>query len=125
MAARVDPCRTAQLRSRPFAGRKQTMNETARPIRSRRRTPAIRAVAVMAALAVAGASIGPAAVPAHAQTSARGMPIIRDTEIENLLRDYASPILHAAGLAKQNVKVVIVNDRAFNAFVMDGKHIFI
>jgi len=101
------------------------MNETARPIRSRRWAPAIRAVAVTAALAVAGAGIGPAAVPARAQTAGRAMPIIRDTEIENLLRDYASPILHAAGLAKQNVKVVIVNDRAFNAFVMDGKHIFI
>jgi predicted Zn-dependent protease len=53
------------------------------------------------------------------------MPIIRDTEIENLLRDYASPILKAAGLSKQNVKVVVLNDRAFNAFVMDGRHIFI
>jgi predicted Zn-dependent protease len=87
--------------------------------------PAIRAIAVIVAVAVAGVGIGPAAVPARAQSAGRAMPIIRDTEIENLLRDYASPILHAAGLAKQNVKVVIVNDRAFNAFVMDGKHIFI
>ncbi len=53
------------------------------------------------------------------------MPIIRDTEIEQLLRDYATPILRAAGLAKQNVRVVVLNDRAFNAFVMDGRHIFI
>ena len=53
------------------------------------------------------------------------MPIIRDTEIEQLMRDYATPILKAAGLAKQNIKVVVLNDRAFNAFVMDGRHIFI
>ena len=53
------------------------------------------------------------------------MPIIRDTEIESLLREYARPILKTAGLAQQNVKVVIINDRAFNAFVMDGRHIFI
>jgi predicted Zn-dependent protease len=53
------------------------------------------------------------------------MPIIRDTEIENLQRDYAAPILRVAGLAKQNVKVVILNERSFNAFVMDGRHIFI
>ena len=53
------------------------------------------------------------------------MPIIRDTEIEQLLRDYAAPILRAAGLAKQNVQVVVLNDRTFNAFVMDGRHIFI
>ena len=53
------------------------------------------------------------------------MPIIRDTEIEQLLRDYARPILKAAGLAQQNVKVVVLNERSFNAFVMDGRHIFI
>ena len=53
------------------------------------------------------------------------MPIIRDAEIEQLLRDYTAPILRAAGLAKQNIQVVIINDRAFNAFVMDGRHIFI
>ena len=83
----------------------------------------MRALAVAMALATAA---GPAAVtPARAQGSTRGMPIIRDTEIEQLLRDYAQPILKAAGLAKQNVKVVVLNDRAFNAFVMDGRHIFI
>jgi predicted Zn-dependent protease len=53
------------------------------------------------------------------------MPIIRDAEIEQLLRDYAQPILRAAGLAKQNVRVVVLGDRSFNAFVMDGRHIFI
>ena len=64
--------------------------------------------------------------PARAQEqSTRGLPVIRDTEIEQLLRDYAKPVLHAAGLAKQNVKVVILNNRAFNAFVMDGRHIFV
>jgi predicted Zn-dependent protease len=80
-----------------------------------------------AALAVGAIGIGRVSVPTpvHAQGSTRGMPIIRDTEIENLLRDYASPILKAAGLSKQNVKVVVLNNRAFNAFVMDGKHIFI
>lgn len=71
--------------------------------------------------------MGPAAVtPAQAQNKAmRGLPIVRDTEIEQLLRDYAQPILKAAGLAQQNVKVVVLNDRSFNAFVMDGRHIFI
>jgi predicted Zn-dependent protease len=95
------------------------MIETPTPIRARRRTPAVRALAFLTAAAVAA---GPLAAPAHAQGR---MPIIRDTEIENLLRDYARPILKAAGLAKQNVKVVVINDRAFNAFVMDGRHIFV
>ncbi len=87
--------------------------------------PAGRALALVAALAVAAAGGGPALAPAHAQQAGGGVPIIRDTEIEQLLRDYSAPILRAAGLAKQNVRVVILNDRAFNAFVMDGRHIFI
>ena len=90
-------------------------------------TPAMRALAFVTAIAVATAGGGPATVtPARAQEQAtRGLPVIRDTEIEQLLRDYAQPILKAAGLAKQNVKVVVLNNRAFNAFVMDGRHIFI
>ncbi len=73
------------------------------------------------ALALASGSL-----PARAQTGANaGMPIIRDAEIEQLLRDYSKPILHAAGLSNQNIHVVIINDRAFNAFVMDAHHIFV
>ncbi len=64
-------------------------------------------------------------VPAHAQGGRVGLNVIRDAEIEELLRDYTRPIMRAAGLAKQNVEVVIVNDRAFNAFVADGRRIFI
>jgi predicted Zn-dependent protease len=87
--------------------------------------PAGRALALLCAFAL-GCAGGPAPQQAQAQQQAtRGLPIIRDTEIEQLMRDYASPILKAAGLAKQNVKVVILNDRTFNAFVMDGRHIFI
>lgn len=92
------------------------------PIRTRRRAPAARAIALLTAIAVGTAGIA----PAHAQdSSTRGMPIIRDAEIEQLLRDYAQPVLRAAGLAKQNVRVVVLSDRSFNAFVMDGRHIFI
>jgi predicted Zn-dependent protease len=93
------------------------------PIRTRRAAPAI---AMIAAVAVAMTGGGRTLSPARAQDSAtRGMPIIRDAEIEQLLRDYAQPILRAAGLAKQNVRVVVLSDRSFNAFVMDGRHIFI
>jgi predicted Zn-dependent protease len=64
-------------------------------------------------------------MPAAAQSRGGGLPIIRDAEIEQLLRDYIQPILRVAGLAKQNVHVVIINDRAFNAFVVDGHRIFV
>jgi len=54
-----------------------------------------------------------------------GLPIIRDAEIEQLLRDYTAPVLKAAGLGQQDVNVVLINERAFNAFVMDGRRIFV
>lgn len=88
--------------------------------------PAGSALALVTAVALVAATSGPAPEQARAQDAAtRGAPLIRDTEIEQLMRDYSSPILKAAGLSKQNVKIVILNDRTFNAFVMDGRHIFI
>lgn len=89
------------------------------PIRTRRFTLAFRALSVCSAIAVTAASL-----PQTAAAQGR-MPLIRDTEIEQLLRDYTQPILKTAGLANQNVKIVIINDRNFNAFVMDGKRIFV
>jgi predicted Zn-dependent protease len=89
------------------------------PIRTRHFRPASRAVSVLTAAAIASASL-------PQQAAAQGnMPVIRDTEIEQLLRDYTQPILKVAGLTSQNIKVVIINDRNFNAFVMDGKRIFV
>src|ERR1700733_1943327 len=89
------------------------------PSKMRLAEPASRAIALTAAAAVALAS-----VPARAQPGA-GIPMIRDAEIEQLLRDYSQPILRAAGLAQQNVQVVIINQNVFNAFVMDAHRIFI
>lgn len=82
-------------------------------------TPASRFVALLTAIAVAAAS-----APAQAQGTG-GLPLIRDAETEQLLREYTQPILRAAGLAQQNVHVVIINERTFNAFVADGKRIFV
>jgi predicted Zn-dependent protease len=77
------------------------------------------AIATAAAIAFGG-------YPARAQTgSSAGIPTIRDAEIEQLLRDYTKPILHAAGLSQQNIQVVIINDKSFNAFVMDAHRIFV
>jgi predicted Zn-dependent protease len=77
---------------------------------------------LLALTTAAAIAIGP--VPsAHAQS--KGLPLIRDAEIEELLRDYTRPILRAAGLGQQNIEVVIINDRSFNAFVADGRRIFV
>jgi predicted Zn-dependent protease len=64
-------------------------------------------------------------LPAQAQKRGGGIPLIRDAEIEQLMRDYTQPVLRAAGLAKSNVKVVLINDKSFNAFVVDGRRIFV
>jgi predicted Zn-dependent protease len=65
-------------------------------------------------------------LPATAQApQGRGLPIIRDAETEQLLREYTQPILRSAGLVKQNIRIVIINDRSFNAFVADGHRIFV
>ena len=68
------------------------------------------------------ASLAAGPVPAAAQ--AKGPTIIRDAEIEQLMRDYLEPIAKAAGLRTGSVKVVLIGERPFNAFVADGKHIF-
>jgi predicted Zn-dependent protease len=87
-------------------------------------TPA-RAFTRRATAFIAAGAMLLAHAPAHAQAGGKGLPVIRDAEIEELLRDYTRPILRAAGLAKQNIEVVIINDRAFNAFVADGRRIFV
>jgi predicted Zn-dependent protease len=66
-----------------------------------------------------------AIAPMAAMAQQGGMPVLRDTETEQLLRDYTRPILRAAGLEKQNIQMVIINESAFNAFVADGRRIFV
>ncbi len=56
--------------------------------------------------------------------SARGIPLIRDSEIEALLNDYAAPIFKVAGVGSGRVKMRIVNSPGFNAFVVDGRNVF-
>lgn len=51
--------------------------------------------------------------------------LIRDAEIEELLREYTDPILIAAGLQPDAVNIYIVNDPTLNAFVTGGKNIFL
>jgi predicted Zn-dependent protease len=76
--------------------------------------------ALLALVAGLVAAVGPVA-PAKAQ----GLPLIRDTEIELLMNDYSQKIFRAAGLGTGRVTVRIVNNDAFNAFVIDGRNVFI
>ena len=87
------------------------------PFALRQKTSKLIALTITVALAVAP-------IPAPAQ-QAKGPPILRDTEAEQLLREYTRPILRAAGLEKQNIQMVIINEAVFNAFVADGRRIFV
>lgn len=77
-----------------------------------------------AALAMAAALALPA-LPAPAAAQAGKLPLIRDAEVEQLIRDYLAPILKAGGLNQGSVEVVLVNNRNYNAFVADGTRMFI
>src|SRR5258708_31270218 len=86
----------------------------------RKKTSRLIAVSAAAALALA-----PIQVSRAQQQQERGPPVIRDTEAEQLLREYTRPVLRAAGLEKQHIQIVIINEGAFNAFVADDRRIFV
>jgi predicted Zn-dependent protease len=58
-------------------------------------------------------------------TTAQSVDLLRDPDIEHGLQKLANPILRAAGLNGEAIKVLIVNDMSLNAFVIDHNHIFI
>jgi predicted Zn-dependent protease len=62
-----------------------------------------------------------AASPASAQ---RIPGQLFDTEMEALLADYARPILERAGQGSGRIRVRILNNPTFNAFVIDGRNIY-
>ncbi|MFT5539365.1 MAG: putative Zn-dependent protease, partial [Alphaproteobacteria bacterium] len=51
--------------------------------------------------------------------------LIRDAEVENTIRIYATPLFGAAGLPARDVRIFIINDPSLNAFVAGGMNLFI
>jgi predicted Zn-dependent protease len=72
--------------------------------------------------AVVTASLG--LTPSPAASQGAGMTIIRDAEIEQLLRDYANPIFRVSGINEGATKIILVGSRDFNAFVASGRKVF-
>ncbi len=72
--------------------------------------------------AAACAALNLTVLPVAAQS--RQVSVVRDAETEGLVRDYTQPIFNAAGLASSGIRIVIVNDPNFNAFVA-GRRLFI
>ena len=56
---------------------------------------------------------------------ARAAQLLRDADIEYALKQLATPVLRAAGLNPNQVRILLVNDNTLNAFVVDTRHIFI
>jgi predicted Zn-dependent protease len=75
---------------------------------------------IAAALAASLALLAPSM-----QATAQELSLIRDAETEALIADYTAPIFRAAGVSSNNIKVHLVNDTTFNAFVVDGRNMFI
>lgn len=76
---------------------------------------------VFGALAVAAVLLPAALTPVAAEAQS----LIRDTEIEEILREQADPIFVAAGLNPKDVEVNIVADKELNAFVTGGQQMFL
>ena len=62
-------------------------------------------------------------MPADAQ--AQRISFIRDAEIEETIRVFATPVFQAAGLDPSAIKVHLVNDKSLNAFVAGGQQLFL
>jgi predicted Zn-dependent protease len=55
---------------------------------------------------------------------AQDINLLRDAEIEDIIRTYATPIWRAAGLDPDAVHIYIVADPALNSFVAGGQNLF-
>ncbi|MCA4775339.1 M48 family metalloprotease, partial [Wolbachia endosymbiont of Mansonella ozzardi] len=58
-------------------------------------------------------------------SSAYSINVIRDSEVEVVVKELAQPLFSAAGIDSDRIKVFIINDNSINAFVIDNNSIFI
>ena len=65
------------------------------------------------------AAVGFAALVAAGQASAQSL--IRDTEIEGIIREWVDPVFVSMGLNPTDVEVLLVNDNELNAFATRGR----
>jgi predicted Zn-dependent protease len=74
---------------------------------------------------LAGA-LGLAALFPPDDAAAQGrLRLVRDAEIEHIIRTYATPLFQAGGLDPRAVRIVLVHDDTLNAFVAQGQNLFI
>ncbi len=77
-------------------------------------------------IAVLSAALLLALVPENpGLAQSKSLRLIRDAEVERIIRAYATPLFQAAGLSPLAIDVYLVNDSALNAFVVPGLDMFI
>ena len=79
----------------------------------------------LAVLMTVGGLAGEGIAATRKKPRGPALPLIRDAEIEGLLRLYSKPIFRAAGLNPSAVRVYIINNDKINAFVAGGQRLFI
>jgi predicted Zn-dependent protease len=56
---------------------------------------------------------------------AQAIGLLRDADMEHALKQIGAPVLRAAGLSPERVKILVVDDSSLNAFVVSNDAIFI
>ncbi|HVM22103.1 MAG TPA: M48 family metalloprotease [Sphingomicrobium sp.] len=75
---------------------------------------------LMMALILATVAIRPAAAQDQS-----GPSVLRDSEMELLFKEASTPLIRAAGLDPNSVRIVLLNDPEINAFVATGQTVYI
>lgn len=57
--------------------------------------------------------------------SLQAQTILRDAEMERALRELARPVIAAAGLSPNQIRILVLKDDSLNAFVLNANSIFI
>ena len=53
--------------------------------------------------------------------AASAQSVIRDTEVESIIREWSDPVLDAMGLEPDDVTILLINDPTLNAFATRGQ----
>lgn len=61
-----------------------------------------------------------ATAPLRAQVT-----LLRDADMEHALKQLAAPVLTAAGLSPNRVRILVIDDQSLNAFIVDTENVFI
>ena len=76
-------------------------------------------------LILSAAMLVQASLSSFAQQRGDNPQLIRDAEIEELMRRYLKPIFEAADIPPKAVNIYLIDDSRINAFVAGGQRIFI